>query len=168
MKQFLSTLLLVIASFIATPLLAGTLDDAPFRVVVPNQQWRVDDSVARPMGQGVVLAASITNTNTQTKSVIIKAVVEKPSANSLDELCSGIRATLQNPAVKNISETDTIFLGHKAKRFVYQINQGAQAVYNETTVFVDGTVGWTIACVGRLDQKDEIKKIITFYQKEGK
>jgi hypothetical protein len=168
MKQFLSASLLVIASFISTPLLAGTLDDAPFRVVVPNQQWRVDDSTAQAMGQNVFLVATITNTNTQTKSVVIKAVMEKPSATALDELSAGIRATFQSPAVKRISETDTTFLGHKAKTFVYQINQGAQAIYNETTVFVDGTVSWTIACVGLPDQKDEIKQIITFYQKKGK
>jgi hypothetical protein len=162
------TALLILALSISTPLLAGTLDDAPFRVVVPNQEWRIDDSTAQPMGQNVFLAATITNTNTQTKSVIIKAVMEKPSATALDELCAGIRSAFANPAVKKISETDTTFLGHKAKTFAYQVGQGAQATYNETTVFVEGTVSWTIACVGRADQKEEVKKIIAFYRKKGK
>jgi CRISPR-associated protein Cas1 len=31
-------------------LVAGTLDDAPFRVVVPNSDWKLDDSTAQPMG----------------------------------------------------------------------------------------------------------------------
>jgi hypothetical protein len=168
MKQYLSTALIVMAAFISTPLLAGTLDDAPFRVVVPNQEWRVDDAAAQAMGKDVFLTATITNTNTQTKSVIIKAIMEKPSATALDELSAGIRATFENPAVKKISETDTTFLGHKAKRFVYQIGQGVQTTYNETTVFVDGTVSWTIVCVGRPEQKDDVKKIIGFYQKKGK
>jgi hypothetical protein len=162
------TALLLLALSISTPLLAGTLDDAPFRVVVPTPEWRVDDSAAQPLGKDVFLAATITNTNTQTKSVVIKAVMEKPSATALDELSAGIRATFENPAVKKISETDTPFLGYKAKTFAYQIGQGAQATYNETTVFVDGNVSWTIACVGRLDQKDEVKKIIAFYRKKGK
>jgi hypothetical protein len=144
------------------------LDDAPFRIVVPNHEWIVDDATAQPLGRDVFLVATITHTNTQAKSVIIKAIMERPSATALEDLSAGIRATFANPAVKKISETDTKFIGLKAKTFAYQIGEGAQATYNEATVFVDGNVSWTIACVGRPEQKEEVKKIISFYQKKGK
>jgi hypothetical protein len=144
---------------------AGTLDDAPFRVVVPDSEWQIADSTAQSMGKDVFLAATISNTNTRLKSVVIKTALKKTTDSSLDELCAGIRDSFANPAVKKISEGDTTFLGYKAKIFTYQVTQGGQATYNEATVFVAGGRGWTIACVGRPDQKDEIKKIIGFYQK---
>ena len=119
------------------------------------------------MGKDVFLAATISNTNTLLKSVVIKTVLKKTSASSLNELSAGIRDSFANPSVKKISETDATFLGHKAKKFVYQVTQGDQITYNEATVFVADGKGWTIACVGRPDQKDEIKKLITFYRKKA-
>ena len=148
-------------------LCAGTLDDAPFRVVVPSIEWRIEDSVAQPMGKDVFLAATISNTNTLLKSVIIKTVLKRTSDSALDELCAGIRDSFSNPAVKKISESDTAFLGHKAKTFAYQVTQGDQTTYNEATIFVVGGTGWTIACVGRPEQKDEIKQIFSFYRKKS-
>lgn len=103
------------------------------------------------MGKDVFLLATISNTNTLLKSVIIKTVLKKTSDSELDELCAGICDSFSNPAVKKISETNTTFLGHKARTFAYQITQGDQITYNEATVFVASGIGWTIACVGRLE-----------------
>jgi hypothetical protein len=148
-------------------LCAGTLDDAPFRVVVPDGGWQIDDSTAQPAGKDVFLAATISNTNTLLKSIVIETVLKKPSDSSLDELCAGMRDSFSNPAVKKISEADTKFLGHKAKVFTYQVTQGGQTTYNEATVFVANGKGWSIACIGRPGQKAEIKKILGFYQKKA-
>ncbi len=119
------------------------------------------------MGDNVFLAATISNTNTLLKSVVIKTILAKPTDTSLDELCAGIRDTFSNPAVKEIAETDVIFLGSHAKAFTYLITQGNQTIYNQAIVFVADGKGWTIAFVGRPEQKDEIKKIIGFYQKKA-
>jgi len=148
-------------------LCAGTLDDAPFRVVVPSSEWKIEDSTAQAMGKDVFLVATISNTNTLLKSVIIKTVLEKASHSSLDELCAGMRDSFANPALKKISEAETTFLGYKARTFTYQVTQGDQTTYNEATVWVADGKGWTIACVGRPDQKAEIKKIIKFYRKKA-
>jgi len=166
-SRFIIALLAVVALFIPRLLCAGTLDDAPFRVVLPGTDWKIEDSTAQPMGKDVFLVATISNTNTLLKCVIIKAVLKETSDSSLGELCAGMRDSLDNPAVKMISEADTTFLGHKAKIFAYQITQGAQTTYNEATVSVIQGKGWTIACVGRPDQKAEIKKIIGFYRKKA-
>jgi len=167
-RSLLTFKLAALAAIVIIPrLFAGTLDDAPFRVVVPGSEWQIEDSTAQPMGKDVFLAATVSNTNSSLKSVVIKTVLKKVSDSSLDELCAGIRDSFANPAVKKISEADTSFLGHKAKTFTYQITQGDQTTYNEATVFVAEGKGWTIACVGRPDQKDEIKKIIGFYRKKS-
>jgi hypothetical protein len=47
------------------------------------------------------------------------------------------------------------------------VTQRDQITYNEATVFVADGKGWTIAFVGPPDQKDEIKKIRSFYQKKS-
>jgi hypothetical protein len=166
LSRFTFTLSVIVAMVIPRLLCAGTLDDAPFRVVVPSSEWKVEDSTAQPMGKDVFLAATISNTNTLLKSVIIKTVLKKASDSSLDELCAGIRDSFVNPTMRKISEGDTTFLGHKARTFTYQVTQGDQTTYNEATVFVADGKGWTIACVGRPDQKNEIKKIISFYRKK--
>lgn len=166
-SRFTITLSLVVALLSPRLLCAGTLDDAPFRVVLPGNDWQIEDSTAQPMGKDVFLVATIINTNTLLKSVVIKAVLKETSDSSLGELCAGMRDTMANPAVKKISEADTTFLGYKARTFTYQVTQGAQTTYNEATVFVVDSKGWTIACVGRPEQKDEIKKIINFYRKKA-
>jgi len=156
-----------IALLAARPAAAGTLDAAPFRVVPASSEWTIDDAKAQPMGEDVFLVATVSNTRTMLKSVVFEAVLKEASASSLDELCAGMRDSFANPAVKKISEADAIFLGQKAKRFIYEVTQGGQTTYNEATVFIADGKGWTIACVGRSDQKDEIKKIIGFYQKKA-
>jgi hypothetical protein len=146
---------------------AGTLDDAPFRIVVPSTDWQIQDSTAQPMGKDVFLVATIINTNTSLKSIVIKTDLAKQSDATLDEFCAGMRDTLSNPAVKVISETDVIFLGYHAKAFTYLITQGSQTIYNQALVFLADGKGWTIAFAGRPEQKDEIKKCIGFYRKKA-
>ena len=165
--RFTITLSVTVALLIPRLLSAGTLDDAPFHVVVPSGEWQVEDSTTKPMGNDVFLVATISNTNTFLKSVVIKTILKKTSDSSLDELCAGIRDSFANPSVQKISESDTTFLGHKAKTFTYRVTQGNQTTYNAATVFVADGKGWTFACVGRSDQKDEIKKIIGFYRKKS-
>jgi len=165
--RFSIKLSLAVALLIPQLVFAGTLDDAPFRIIIPSTGWQIDDSTAQPMGSDVFLVATISNTNTLLKSVVIKNVLAKVSNSSLDELCVGINDTFANPAVKKISEANTIFLGYKARRFSYEVTQGGQTTYNVAIIFVADGKGWTIACVGRPEQKDEIPKIIGFYQKKA-
>ena len=146
---------------------AGTLDDAPFRVIVPGAGWQIEDSTAQPMGKDVFLAATISKTNTHLKSVIIKTLLAKQTESALDELCAGIRDTLANPVVKRISETDVTFLGYAAKAFTYVVTQGSQSTYNQAIIFVAEGKGWTIALVGRPEQKDEIKKMTDFFSEKS-
>jgi hypothetical protein len=166
-RRFSFTLSLILALFIPGLLDAGTLDDAPFRVAVPNSEWKVEDSAAQAMGKDVFLAATLSNTNTLLKSVVIKTLLKKVSQSSLEELCAGIRDSFANPALRKISEADTTFLGYKATTFIYEVTQGGQTTYNEATVFVANGKGWTIACGGRPDQKDEVKKTLGFYRKKA-
>jgi hypothetical protein len=97
------------AAFFARLVCAGTLDDAPFRVVVPSADWQIEDSTAQPLGKDVFLAATISNTNTHLKSVVIKTLLAKQTDSSLDELCAGIRDTFSNPAVKEIQRPTCYF-----------------------------------------------------------
>jgi len=115
------------------------------------------------MGKGVYLVASITSTNTQSKSIIIKTEIAGAPKSPLDEICAGIRDQFSDPIVKKLSDEKTTFLGYKARRFTYEVKG---TTYNEAIVFVAGNTGWTIACVGLLDQKTEVKNLLTFYQKK--
>lgn len=164
---FVLTFASALALLVPGQSIAGALDDAPFRLVVPSGEWQIDDSRSQPMGKDVFLVATISKTNALLRSVVIKAGLTNASASSFEEFCAGIRDTFANPAVEKISETNTLFLGFKAKRFIYQVTQGAQTTYNETTVFLANDKGWGIACVGPLDQKGEIKKILGFYRKKA-
>lgn len=141
----------------------GTLDDAPFYVVVPNYEWKIEDSKLRPMGNNVFLAAIVSNTNTLLKSVILKGVLKEASDSALDQMCAGINDSFANKGVKKISETGKMFLGRKAREFAYEVTQGGRTTYNEAIVFVDGKIDWTIFCSGSADHKEEIHKIFTFY-----
>jgi hypothetical protein len=152
---------LIAASF---SVVAGTLENAPFKISLPNNDWKLADSVAQEMGHNVSLVASITKTNSPLKSVIIKTLEESPTT-ALDELSAGIRDSFANPAVKKLSDEATVFLGYKARRFTYEVTQNNQTTYNEAIVFVAGNAGWTIAGVGLAGQRDEVKKIFTFYLK---
>jgi hypothetical protein len=166
MQKSFAKLLTVIASIAASfSILGGTLEDAPFKISLPSNDWKLADSTAQDMGRDVFLLASITKTNSPVKSVIIKTKIDGPIASALDELSAGIRDSFANPAVKKLSDTESTFVGYKARRFIYEITQNNQTTYNEAVVFVAGKTGWTIAGLGPTDQKDEVKKIFTFYQK---
>jgi hypothetical protein len=164
-KSFFNLLAVFILVMKAFTAVAGTLDSAPFRVVLPNESWKLNDSTAQNMGKDVYLVASITSTNTQSKSVVIKTDERSATSSTLDELCAGIRDSFSNPALKKLSDEETTFLGYKARRFTYEVNG---TTYNEAVVFVAGNTGWTIACVGLLNQKTEVENLLTFYQKKEK
>jgi hypothetical protein len=166
MKKILFNLLAIfILAMGAFTTVAGTLESAPFRVVLPNESWKLNDSTAQNMGKDVSLVASITNTNTQSKSVVIKTDEKSATSSTLDELCAGIRDSFSNPALKKMSDEETTFLGYKARRFTYEVNG---TTYNEAVVFVAGNTGWTVACMGLLNQKTEVENLFTFYQKKEK
>ena len=156
---------LIAASF---SVVAGTLDDAPFKISLPNNDWKLADSIAQEMGHNVFLVASITKTNSPLKSVIIKTTLEGSPTSALDGLSAGIRDSFANPAVKKLSDEETTFLGYRARRFTYEVTQNNQTTYNEAIVFVAGNTGWTIAGVGFAGQKDEVKTIFTFYLKSNR
>jgi hypothetical protein len=160
--KLLTAVVVIATSF---SVVAGTLANAPFKISLPNGDWKLTDSAVQDMGHNVFLVASITKTNSPLKSVIIKTTIDGPLASALDELSAGIRDSFANPALKKLSDEDAIFLGHKARRFTYEATQGNQTTYNEAVVFVVGNTGWTIAGVGLADQKSEVEKIFTFYQK---
>jgi hypothetical protein len=64
-RSLLTFKLSALAAIVIVPrLFAGTLEDAPFRVVVPSSEWQIEDSTAQPMGKDVFLAATVSNTNT--------------------------------------------------------------------------------------------------------
>ena len=156
---------LLAASF---SVVAGTLESAPFKISLPNNDWKLDDSVAQEMGHDVFLVATVTKTNSSLKSVVIKTIENGSPMSALDELAAGMRDSFANPAVKTLSDEATTFLGYKARRFTYQITQNGQTTYNEAVVFVAGNTGWTIAGIGLADQKSEVEKIFTFYQKSDR
>jgi hypothetical protein len=156
---------LIAASF---SVVAGTLENAPFKISLPNNDWKLADSIAQEMGHNVFLVASITKTNSPLKSVIIKTTLEGSPTSALDGLSAGIRDSFANPAVKKLSDEETTFLGYRARRFTYEVTRNNQTTYNEAVVFVAGNAGWTIAGVGLADQKDEVKKIFTFYLKSNR
>jgi hypothetical protein len=165
-SQFAFSLSLALALVSSQLSRAGTLDDAPFKIIVPSTEWQINDSTAQPMGNDVSIVATISNTNTLLKSLVIKTVLTKASASPLDDLCAGINDTFSNPAVTKLSEAKTTFLGYPARTFAYQVTQGGQTTYNVAIIFVADGKGWTIAFVGRPDQKDEIKTAVKFYQKK--
>lgn len=154
------------ALFIPRLLCAGTLDDAPFRVELPDAGWQIDDSKAMPLGEGVFLAATISNnTNTQLKGVIIKAFLTTQDA-SLNGICAGIRQSFLDQGFKITSDADTTFLGYHARTFTYFATRGGQTFYNQATTFIADGKNWTIDCVGPSEQKDEVQKIAGFYIKK--
>ena len=61
------TLLFFVSLLVPRVIWAGTLDDAPFRVVVPDNAWQLDDSTSQSMGKDVFLVATLTNKNSQLK-----------------------------------------------------------------------------------------------------
>jgi hypothetical protein len=145
---------------------AGSLDDAPFTVNVPGPDWRTQDSAPQPMGQGITLAATVTNAKALLSSIILSIPITDHSDAALAQVCQGITDSFANPAVKVLGQQDTTFLGYKAKIYSYTITQDTKVAYNEAVVFISEKSGWAIACTGPMDQKEEIQKIFAFYKKK--
>lgn len=144
---------------------AGTLSDAPFHVVLPGADWKLDDSKTRPMGKAVSLVATINNQREHIRSFVLRETLQPPADKALDELSAGIRDSFTKRNVKKISESDAAFLGFPAKTFTYEVIREGQTNFNATTVFVAGESGWTIACVGRAGQSNEVQEALSFYQR---
>lgn len=168
MRTLLSKLSMAVA-VVATSfsVVAGTLENAPFKISLPSDDWKLADSTAQEVGPGTFWLATITKTNSPLKSMMIKTVMDK-SDGSPDEFFAGIRDSLANPAVKTLSDEATTFLGYKARRFTYELTaQNKKTTYNETIVFVAGKTGWAINGTGLVGQESEVHKIFTFYQKRA-
>src|SRR5262245_28349862 len=116
---------------------AGTLDDAPFKFVTTNSDWVIDDAKAQPMGKGVFLVATLSNTVTTVKSVVIKTELETAQTNALEEVSAGMRDSLGDPAAKGVFISDTTFLGYKAKTLTCENRIGPFVTYNHVTFFVE-------------------------------
>ncbi len=149
-----------------SPLLAraGALDDAPFRVVVPDASWKVDAAAPKTMGQGVLLVATLSNPQARLKSFVLRETLQAPTNNALQELASGIRASFSKRKVQELAATDTPFLGFPAKNIAYEMAHGAQTNYNATTVFIADGAGWTITCIGFPEHSNEVQHIFSFYR----
>jgi hypothetical protein len=157
-----ATKIVLLSFLVVTLATAGTLDNAPFKIVLPSGNWKLSDSTAQDIEKNVFLVASITNINTQSKSLILKTILDKPTTSSLDEYSAGMWNTLSKLPVKSLSEESTTFLGFKARRFTYEVNGTG---YNETVAFVSGNTCWSIMCVGVVSKETEVQNLFTFYQK---
>ena len=160
---------LVVGIIVPRPLCAGTLDDAPFHIVVPNSDWEIMETAAQPADKRVFMAASIISTNTPNNriaSIAIKNILKEASASTLDDLCTGFREGLAGNQITQISETETTFLGYKAKLFIYLKTTSNVTIYNEVTIFIANGYGWNLCSFGPLERKDEIKHIINLYRKK--
>ena len=166
MKKILIVSLLL-GFFAVSHGLAGTLDGAPFKIVAPDKSWVLDDKQATDIGKGVSIVATLAKTGTTLKSVVIKTVIDNPSPASAADFVNGIKDSMANPAVKKMTEDDVIFVGTKAKCFNYEVTSSGQTTFCDTMVFVSGNIGWTVTCVGPLAEKDNVKEILSFYQKAG-
>ncbi len=164
MKKFIASMALMMV-LAGLSVFASTLDDAPFKLSSPGDGWNLSDSKAQDLGRGVSLVAMLTKTNSTMKSVVVKAVSDGSFVMSLDQLVAGMHDSFGDPRVKNVTDVETTFLGFKAHRFTYDMTQDAQTIYNEVVVFAVGNTGWTIATMGPVAQKAEIKKIFDCYQK---
>jgi hypothetical protein len=142
---------------------AGTLDGAPFEIQLPNQEWQLSDTAARPMGQGVSLVATIRHAKAPFSSTILKTEVGNP-ATALEELCIGMRKSLKNPKVKIVADADTTFLGRKGRAFVYEVTLGSSFTYSMAVVFLEGKTGWTISFTGPHEKKEEVKQMASFFK----
>jgi hypothetical protein len=140
----------------------GGLEEAPFRMIPESAGWQIEYS-NKAMGEDVFLVATASNTEKGVKSVVVKAIVKKPSGVALEELCKGMRDSFANPTVKKTADEEVTFLGFKARKFVYVITQGGRSTYNEAVVFVSEGKGWTIASSGPQEQEAEVKRAQGLY-----
>jgi len=144
--------------------MAGALDDAPFRVVVPSAAWKVDAAAPKTMNHGVLLVATLSNPQARLKSIVLRETLQSPTNNALEELAGGIRSSLSKRNARELAQTDTPFLGFPAKNIAYEMAHGAQTNYNATTIFIADGAGWTITCIGYPEQSNEVQRVFSFYR----
>jgi hypothetical protein len=166
-SMFTKLLVAVVAILTGFSAVAGTLDSAPFKIVLPAG-WKLADTTAQKMGDDVYLLAAMGKTNSTLKSLVVKTVVDGSSPKALDDLANGMRTTLINPMVSHLSDQAVTFLGYKARRFAYELTANNQSTYNEVLVFAVGNDGWTIAAAGQAGQQKEVEQIFTYYQRRGR
>ena len=154
------------ALFLPRLLCAGTLDDAPFRVVLPNAGgWQILDSTAKPLGQGAFVAATITNASDSLRSLIITAPVEKQA--TLNGICVGLRQSLVNQGFNIISDADTMFLGYESRTFtLLSADPHGQTRYSRVTTFIANGKSWTIVASAPSEQKEMVRKFADFFVKK--
>ena len=119
------------------------------------------------MGNGVFLVATGRNAKTGVTSLVLKTILNKPSASALDEMCQGIRDSFTNPVVKKSTDEDVKFLNFSARRFVYTVTQSGRSTYNEAILFVANGIGWTISSSGPQQQEADVKRILGMYKEKS-
>src|SRR5580698_6082700 len=152
-------MLLAMLVFTVSPVVAGTLDGAPFKIKLPGKDWILNDATAQDVGMNASLVATLIQTNSTLRSIVIKTEMNGSAAVSYANLLAGIRESLTRPEVSGLTEDRTTFVGINAREFTYEISQNGLVMYSDTMVFISGTNGWTVDCVGPIAQKDAIKKM---------
>lgn len=153
----------------ATTGLTGTLDDAPFRVVVPGANWKLDESVMRSKGDGVYLVGVLTNSQTGVWLRVAKTEFAESTAKALNDVCTGVRDSfLSSPSVKPLADEEAVFLGYKARRFSFQnAHVSRPPTYEEAIIFAVGKTAWTVNAIGLLNQTNQVRQSFTLFQKRG-
>ena len=163
--HFTLILTIIAAAAVTLPLRAGNLDNAPFQIIAPNGDWKLDEATSKQIAKDAFLVASLKNPKAQLISVVIRVGPFPPSASSLDNSCAGFRGSLKNPAVKMIADTEATYFGCKGRFFAYEATgQAGQTTYSETVMFNIGDTGWTVTSYGPSVQKEAVKQMITFFR----
>ena len=151
----------------ALPAAAGTTDKRLNKFSVPAGPWLLVDSPSKTSAPRLApLRATLAQTNSTLRAIVIRTGLDGVTASSMKDLLAGIRESLTRPDVKNLAEEDVTFVGIKArKRFTYEVTSNGTTVYSDTIVFISGRDGWTVDCVGPLDRKDEVKKMLGCFHK---
>ena len=161
-------LILIITAALTLPLRAGNLDKAPFQIIAPNADWKLDESTSTKIGKDVFFVATLSNPKTQLISKVLKAGPFPPSisASVFHDSCAGLRGSLNKPTVKIIADNEATFLGYKSRLFAYEaIGQARQLTYGETVLFIVDDTTWSITFSGPSDQKEAIKQMVTSFRK---
>jgi hypothetical protein len=144
------------------PLAAESSDSAPFRILVPSSDWKLD-STPRKLHENALITATFVKTNSLLRSLVIRYSLGGTSDSILAKLSAEMRQGLSGLAVKNASEQQTKFLNLKAARFTYEMAQKGRVEYYDAVAFAIDNTGWAIVCVGPPDQKNEVEKMFDFY-----
>ena len=153
---------LLIVTIIPLPLCAELPADAPFQIVTPDTDWKLDPAT-KSLGPDRSVVAAIANEKNGVQVLVITGPI-KPIPTALSEISAGLRDSFTNPAVKLTTDEATTFLAYKAHRFTYEIKAQDRVVYGETMVFVLDSTGWVISASAPAAQKDAAQKAFSFFQ----